>query len=64
MTIDEVIQAFTEAKEDLGGDYEAKLHVVCNGNGDFLTIDTILYSKIFGLRLEVDTPPWWAYKNS
>jgi hypothetical protein len=57
MTIDEVIQAFTEAKEELGGDYEARLQVCCNGNVDFLTIDNILYSKIFGLRFEIDKPP-------
>jgi hypothetical protein len=62
MTIDEMIQALTDAKKDLGGDEEFRLHVNCNGYGDYLTVSDLVYSKIFGLRCDVSTP-WWAYKN-
>ncbi len=63
MTIDEMLVGLTAAKEELGGDTPLTLHINCNGNGDFLSIDNLAYSKIFGLRCDVEAP-WWAYKNS
>jgi hypothetical protein len=63
MTIDEMIEALNATRKELGGDEPVRLHISCNGKGDFLDIDNLRYSKIFGLRCECDAP-WWAYKNS
>jgi len=62
MTIDEIITAMTQAKDELGGDYDVRLKVCCGNDCDFLNIESIAYSKIFGLRIEVNDP-WWAYKK-
>ncbi len=63
MTIDEMIEALQDVKEELGGDEQLRIHINCNGKGDFLDINNLMYSKIFGLRCDTNAP-WWAYKNS
>jgi hypothetical protein len=63
MTIDQMIESLIRAKKELGGDEELRLHINCNGKGDFVDIDNLEYSKIFGLSCDVKAP-WWAYEGS
>lgn len=61
VTINHMIDMLTQAKEELGGDTECRLHISCNGKADYVELDNLSYSKIFGLSTEIRAP-WWVYK--
>ena len=60
ITIDDVITALQDSKEEHGGDTEIRIALSCNGNADCVEIENVVFSKVFGLRLEV-SPPWWMF---
>lgn len=63
MTIDGLVKALQEARNDIGGDTESRIHLTCNGNGDFVDILEVSNSKIFGFSIEV-SEPWWVHKKA
>jgi hypothetical protein len=63
ITIDQMIEVLQKAKKDLGGNEELLLHINCNGLGDFISINELSYSGLFGLHIDIN-PPWWYYKSA
>lgn len=61
-TINEVIEALQSLKEAHGGETDITVALHCQGNADYVEIENITSSKIFGVRFEV-SPPWWMYKK-
>lgn len=60
MKLDDVINSLQTARNKLGGQTELRIHLACNGNGDFVDIIEISNSQVFGLSIEV-SPPWWTF---